>query len=181
MSTKHYTRTLTIVVAVLLVAAACHDKDGRHWPRSSGTSTVIYVDTSRVSGHIRGLMQYGADVWNVSPRLDIRVRRSCPTTNCITVHQEPSSRRTAATKMRFGSESGHYTAGSITWRGNWSTANLGYAAYAACHELGHALGFSHFGDEDWPCEQSTLRPTRHELESIAAIYGHTDSSGPPGS
>ncbi|MGQ0506801.1 MAG: hypothetical protein ACT4TC_15935 [Myxococcaceae bacterium] len=116
------------------------DDDQLPWRRTAGTKVVIYFETRNVTPEYIPDMQKGAENWNKSPCLDVRLIGTCLTgTNCVTF--------TAPNPNTDGD--GNFDAietGGFTRGGHIDVLNglsVGERLNVVVHEMGHAVGLRH--------------------------------------
>ena len=201
---------LAALALVLVGALASCDQavpfnDQRHWPRSTGYQTLIYVhvgSTAASKGYTPLVDNALAD-WNASPRVHlVRASSSCVNTavNCITLgygNQFAGGDRCGEADQfvePWGSDT-HYkqwgSAISVAFDITGCSGDLQFAQHVVCHEFGHALGLTDdpVGEDGdtrrWPCGgdgNAATHPTQAEIDRVTILHfdGHPGTWFPPG-
>jgi hypothetical protein len=172
-------RAILGIVGLLLVlgltgmanAATDSSKDsGRHWPRSTGTQTLVVVQIAPSAEILRPAIVNAVAKWNSNPRISMVVRTCKTGENCLPVRGEARNGGQAP-QAAVGA---HLVTSPNTYVvfDNRRGQNLAALANGVCHELGHGLGLSH-GTAQGPCQNAT--PTRYDQDLLTRMYSHLDA------
>lgn len=207
---KPFRRVTALAVLFILLAislGACDQAvpfpDNRHWPRSTGYQTLIYVhvgSTAAGKGYVP-LVDNAIDDWNASPRVHLtRTTASCvgEAVNCITVSYGNQLYENCGEADQFIEQwydHTHYkqwgSAISVAFDIYGCSGDLQFAQHVVCHEFGHALGLvddtvGEDGDtRRWPCGgdgNASTHPTQAEIDRVTFLHvdGHPGTWFPPG-
>lgn len=176
-------RRLLPVVALLLLAAACNF-DTRHWPRSSGTQTVVYVEDHAIWWTRPVLSQVVRDISTRSARVELRllaVGATCPANrNCfevVTANTDPHGGWTSIA----GVDRGILTHAWVTLDDSVGFPHDTWSRFITCHEFLHALGGGHVPSAHDLCDPATGLPRSHDLQDLDRVHAVVDGSPwPPG-
>lgn len=168
---------LVLAAAALLLVSACHSSEtgGGHWPRSSGTQSLVIFQVEPSGDIFRNWVSQNAQDWSANPRIEVRVRTCAAGENCVKVKGDPNVN--GGVTGGSADAQGHLFA-EITWnnRAGQDPANLDNGL---CHEMGHALGLWHSTDgTPGPCQGG--KPTAHDMSLVTENHSHSHPTGPPG-
>lgn len=177
-------RCLTAVLAMIAVAALAIVTfpaeagatdgvpygDGRHWARSSGSETVVYVDDN--GGSLRPLVENSAKDWSRSSTLLVIPVSDCPAArNCIYLFPETHGGCGGdVTHGNMTTYQGHVHIGATLVGIDPSSCSLGAAQYLTCNLMGRSLGVQTGGNFS-PCgEGDLLHPTVRDVDVATILH-----------
>lgn len=173
-------RVLLAGLAALLLAAGCSSSTGHHWPRSSGTETVVYLVVPLTTpADVKYAMDRTARDWSAATHLRVVYINRCPAAgaNCIPVSVPAGMGPGNGRAGRSWNDQLHIVAAWVQVGTSGKPPPQASVLGAGCHEVGHALGLDH-GQGLGPCEGG--HPTAWDLALIDRAYAHRDATGPPG-
>jgi len=150
------------------------------WRHTLGARATIYFDTSALNSEYSGYIQDGANVWNASPCLDVRVVSSCPaSSNCVKALVDTSSGADYDGVFEGNGNRAYtyLTDGTITMVTSILDGEpVKYRRMVVTHEMGHAVSLGHRLTVNdimyWASEEDVpLKADATALNNILAIYG----------
>lgn len=144
--------------------------DNRHWARSTGSETVVYVDDN--GGPLRPLVDNSAQAYSKASSLLVVPVADCPAQrNCIYLFPEAHGCGGSVAHGNMSVFQGHVHIGAALVGIDVSGCNLQLAQYVTCNTMGRALGLAPNGFA--PCGEGDLMfPTNQELLTVQLLHAH---------
>lgn len=147
---------------------------GIHWNRvNTATAQVYFIDHTSVLWPVSA----SAQRWNSTNRLGVYWRspsQGCPGSNvgCVPVTEVSLPNAGWLGRTSYTVVGDHF--GDVSIKLNTGVADAGQKRWAACHELGHAIGLAHQNASDSCMTTGNVAnyPNGHDFDKIKGLYGH---------
>jgi len=114
------------------------------WPKVANEKVAVYFETSQIDAEFTGYMEQGAELWNESPCVSLRVVPSCPAgANCVTatMSDEISGNTVGRCTLSRSSSTGSITNGTIIiFSERLANSSSNGKLVTTTHEMGHCIG-----------------------------------------
>lgn len=150
------------------------------WRHTLGSKATIYYQTGGIPAEYAGYVQDGANIWNVSPCINLMVVATCPAnSNCVPVKigTVGDSSDGVFESTSTGGSSGYLKSGSLTLDDSLlSKQPVSYRRMVTAHEMGHSVSLRHrltVNDiMNWSSDDGVpMTADATNLNNILAVYG----------